>query len=95
MKNKGGLDHQPAQFSDIMSTCVELAGATYPKEYQGRAIQMCIRDSYSPPCGLDAVYSEELLSGTVQATGCYLCRAIKNVCSWRRFAFACEAVRRG
>ena len=38
VKNKGGLDHQPAQFSDIMSTCVELAGATYPKEYQGRAI---------------------------------------------------------
>ena len=38
MKNKGGLNHQPAQFSDIMSTCVELAGATYPKEYQGRAI---------------------------------------------------------
>ena len=38
VKNKGGLNHQPAQFSDIMSTCVELAGATYPKEYQGRAI---------------------------------------------------------
>ena len=38
IKNKGGIDHQPAQFSDIMSTCVELAGAAYPKEYQGRAI---------------------------------------------------------
>ena len=34
VKNKGGLNHQPAQFSDIMSTCVELAGATYPKEYR-------------------------------------------------------------
>lgn len=38
VKNKGGVDHQPAQFSDIMSTCCELAGASYPKEYNGRKI---------------------------------------------------------
>lgn len=38
VKNKGGLDYQPAQFSDVMATCVELAGATYPEEYQGRKI---------------------------------------------------------
>lgn len=38
VKNKGGIDYQPAQFSDIMSTCCELAGITYPKEYKGRKI---------------------------------------------------------
>ena len=38
VKNKGGIDYQPAQFSDIMSTCCELAGTTYPKEYKGRKI---------------------------------------------------------
>ncbi len=38
IKSKGGIDHQPTQFSDIMSTCIELAGTTYPDEYQGRKI---------------------------------------------------------
>ncbi|GAB6120152.1 arylsulfatase [Dysgonomonas termitidis] len=38
IKSKGGIDHQPAQFSDIMSTCIELAGTTYPDEYEGRKI---------------------------------------------------------
>lgn len=38
IKFKGGINHQPAQFSDIMSTCIELAGTTYPDEYQGRKI---------------------------------------------------------
>jgi arylsulfatase len=38
VKRKGGVDHQPAQLSDIMATCVELAGTTYPAEYRGRKI---------------------------------------------------------
>lgn len=38
IKNKGGIDHQPAQFSDIMATCCELAGTTYPQVYKGREI---------------------------------------------------------
>lgn len=38
VKHKGGIDYQPAQFIDIMSTCCELAGTTYPKEYKGRKI---------------------------------------------------------
>lgn len=36
--NPGRIDHQPAQFCDIMSTCAELAGTEYPKQYQGRDI---------------------------------------------------------
>lgn len=38
VKNKGSVDYQPAQFSDIMATCCELAGVTYPKEYEERKI---------------------------------------------------------
>ena len=29
IKHKGSIDHQPAQFSDIMATCIELAGTKY------------------------------------------------------------------
>lgn len=38
IKHKGSIDHQSAQFSDIMATCIELAGTKYPKEYEGRKI---------------------------------------------------------
>ena len=38
IKHKGSIDHQPAQFSDIMATCIELAGTKYPKEYEFRKI---------------------------------------------------------
>ena len=30
------LIHQPVHINDIMPTCLELAGATYPAQYQGR-----------------------------------------------------------
>ncbi len=38
VKNRGGIDHQPAQFADLMSTCCELAGTKYPEQYRGRKI---------------------------------------------------------
>lgn len=38
IRDKGSIDHQPAQFSDIMSTCCELAGTAYPETYRGRKI---------------------------------------------------------
>ena len=38
IKNKGGIDHQPCHFSDIMATCIDLAGTSYPKEYNGNKI---------------------------------------------------------
>lgn len=33
------LQSQPAHLIDLMATCVELAGAEYPREFQGREIQ--------------------------------------------------------
>lgn len=38
IKRKGSIDHQPAQFSDIMPTCCDLAGVKYPSIYRGRRI---------------------------------------------------------
>ncbi|MFI3259328.1 MAG: arylsulfatase [Rikenellaceae bacterium] len=38
VKNRGDIDHQAAQFSDLMSTCVELAQTAYPTTYEGRSI---------------------------------------------------------
>jgi arylsulfatase A-like enzyme len=33
------LEPQPAHLIDLMATCVDLAGATYPSEFAGQAIQ--------------------------------------------------------
>jgi arylsulfatase A-like enzyme len=35
---KGGFRHQPAHLIDVMATCVEVSGATYPKKFKGVAI---------------------------------------------------------
>ncbi|MGQ9506124.1 MAG: arylsulfatase [Thermogutta sp.] len=34
----GDLEHQPGHLIDLMATCVDLAGAQYPAEYQGQKI---------------------------------------------------------
>jgi len=36
---KNELRHRPGHLIDIMATCVELSGATYPEKYQGHDIQ--------------------------------------------------------
>ncbi len=38
MKRKNEIDTRLAHLTDIMATCVEVAGATYPKTFNGRAI---------------------------------------------------------
>ena len=38
LKNKGRLSHRMSHISDIMPTCLELAGATYPSTFEGRAL---------------------------------------------------------
>jgi len=39
IKRHGELEHQPSHLIDIMATCVDLAGAKYPAEVKGVAIQ--------------------------------------------------------
>jgi arylsulfatase len=39
VKRTGELERQPGHLIDIMATCVDLAGAAYPTEFAGEAIQ--------------------------------------------------------
>jgi arylsulfatase len=38
IKDHGAFRHEPAHLIDLMPTCLELAGAEYPKSYKGKAI---------------------------------------------------------
>jgi arylsulfatase len=38
IKDKGLITHQPAHVMDIMPTCCEISGATYPENYKGNKI---------------------------------------------------------
>jgi arylsulfatase A-like enzyme len=44
----GALIHRPCHFVDLMATCVELAGASYPRSTAGRAIQPMAGESMVP-----------------------------------------------
>jgi arylsulfatase len=49
MKAVGGsITHQPGHVIDLMATCVDLAGAEYPKEFQGRTITLPEGKSLAP-----------------------------------------------
>jgi len=39
IERRGGLCHDPGHLIDIMATCVDLSGAAYPAERQGRKVQ--------------------------------------------------------
>jgi arylsulfatase A-like enzyme len=39
VKDAGKLRHTPSHLIDIMATCVDISGATYPKEYKGKPIK--------------------------------------------------------
>ncbi|AKQ46175.1 arylsulfatase [Rufibacter radiotolerans] len=38
VKNKGGFSRQPAHVMDIMATCLDASGATYPQTFEGRPL---------------------------------------------------------
>jgi arylsulfatase len=38
IQRRGEIEHQPGQVIDLMATCVDLAGASYPAEHRGNAI---------------------------------------------------------
>lgn len=44
--NPGGFIHRPCHVVDIMSTCLEAAGAAYPTEFKGRPIQPTEGESF-------------------------------------------------
>lgn len=38
IKNAGRVTHRPGHISDIMPTCLELAGVNYPQQFRGRSL---------------------------------------------------------
>jgi arylsulfatase len=60
VKRKGELEHQPGHLIDIMATCVDVSGATYPKEHKGQAIQPMEGRSLVPAFGAKAIEREAL-----------------------------------
>ena len=64
IKTKGKLRHQPAHLIDIMATCVDAAGANYPKKYNGQKIKRAEGKSLLPvfvknkPLQREAIYWE-------------------------------------
>ncbi len=43
----GGLNHQPAHVVDIVATVLDVCGAAYPREFQGRAIEPPAGESFA------------------------------------------------
>ncbi|QGY47514.1 sulfatase-like hydrolase/transferase [Maribellus comscasis] len=48
IKNKGEIIHEPAHINDFMPTCIELAGAKYPKIFNGNEIGEYDGQSFLP-----------------------------------------------
>ena len=68
---KGELRKQPGHITDIMPTCVELAGATYPKEFKGKAIhpmegQSLVGSFSNKPITRDAIYWEHIGNAAIR-----------------------------
>jgi len=63
VKAKGELRSQPGHLIDIMTTCVDVAGAVYPPEYNGHSITLMEGRSLVPafddkPLDREAIYFE-------------------------------------
>ena len=48
IRHGGSLNHQPGHVTDIMATCLDLAGAEYPKTYNGQSITPLESQSLRP-----------------------------------------------
>lgn len=63
IRRKGELEHQPGHLIDIMATCVDIAGAAYPTEFNGNTIPPMEGRSLVPalegkPIHRDAIFWE-------------------------------------
>ncbi len=60
IRRRGAIEHQPGQVIDLMATCVELAGATYPTEHEGNRIRPLEGTSLVPVFAGGAIRREAL-----------------------------------
>ncbi len=80
---KNEFRQQPAHLIDIMATCVDLGGATYPKELNGKPITPMEGRSLAPafanqPIERDALYWEHEGNAAVRVGDMKLVRAGRN-----------------
>jgi arylsulfatase len=80
---KGELRHQPGHLVDIMATVVEVSGASYPKEFKGRAIQPMEGRSLMPafanrPLEREALYWEHEGNAAIRVGDMKLVRKSRN-----------------
>jgi arylsulfatase A-like enzyme len=81
--NGGQLRTQPGHLIDIMATCADVAGATYPKEFKGKAIQPMEGRSLLPafenkPIQRDAIYWEHEGNAAIRVGDWKLVRLGRN-----------------
>ena len=57
---RGELEHQPGHLIDVMATCVDVSGATYPKEYKGQTLTPLEGRSLVPAFRGEAISREAL-----------------------------------
>ena len=60
VQGAGELRHQPGHLIDIMATCVDVAGATYPAKHKGKTIQPMEGRSLTPAFGNKPVQREAI-----------------------------------
>jgi arylsulfatase len=80
---RGELRRQPAHLIDIMATCVDVGGATYPSEFGGRKILPAEGTSLLPafadkPLERDAIYWEHEGNAAVRVGDMKLVRQGRN-----------------
>jgi arylsulfatase len=83
IKTPGELRSQPGHLIDLMATCVDVAGAAYPKEFKGQAIQPMEGKSLVPafsnlPIERDALYWEHEGNAAIRAGDWKLVRLGRN-----------------
>jgi arylsulfatase A-like enzyme len=48
MKRRGEIDHRPGHIIDVMATCLEVSGGSYPKQFKGKDILPAEGESLLP-----------------------------------------------
>ena len=86
---KGEMRTQPAHLIDIMSTCAEVGGATYPKEFKGKPItpmegRSLVGAFANQPIARDALYWEHEGNAAVRVGDMKLVRNGRNA-AWELY----------
>ena len=97
IRRPGRMDHQPGHVVDILATCVDVAGATYPKAHKGKTIKPArgisllptLQDRDRPPH--DAIYWEHQNSAAIRmGTWKLVCENVPAGRPWELYDMAAD-----